>query len=83
MSEQTPEMRQRQLKYAFGHIVDGFGTDAHAGDSAELGDEVLTDMGFTTAEKAIVHTLAEHVAGNYQYTGEATDLLRQIERGEA
>lgn len=71
-----------KLTYAFGHLVGSFGTDAHAADSGELGDTVMDEIGLVPDERAIVRVLAEHVAGNYRYTGEADDLIRRIERGE-
>lgn len=77
-----PAAEKDRLTYAFGHLVSSFGTDAHAGDSGELAQEVLTELGFSPREKSIIEDLAEHVAGNYQYTGEAEDEQRRIEQGE-
>lgn len=74
------------LTYAFGHLVGSFGTDAHAGDSGDLARDVLVEvLGDDEAGLLAIGsllTVAEHVAGNYAYTGEADDYYRRIKSGE-
>lgn len=68
--EETPEQRAQALVYAFGHLVASYTPDAHAGDSGDLGQEVLDRLGLDEKAKAAVHRLAEHVAESYTYMGE-------------
>ena len=72
--------RERVL-YAFGHLVGSYGTDAHAADSGDEGQTVLRDEGLSDAEIEIVHIIAEDVAGNYRYTGEADEVIQRIQAG--
>jgi hypothetical protein len=77
-----PELKAR-LIYAFGHLVGSFNPeDPHHGDSADLADDVMNEIGLTDSEREVVRDLAEHVAGNYDYTGEADRVTRQIEAGD-
>jgi hypothetical protein len=69
--------------YAFGHLVSSNGVDAHAADSGSEADDVMEGLGLTARERAIMELLAEHVSGNYDYTGEADDFLRRVREGEA
>ena len=72
-----------RLIYAFGHLVSSYRVeDAHAGDSGGLALDVLYDMEFTEREIAIIEALAEHVFGNYEFTGEGMEILRRIKAGE-
>ena len=72
-----------RLTYAFGHLVSSFNPeDPHHADSGEEGTEVLASLGFTGETMEVVHALAEHVAGDYAYTGEATETRRRIESGD-
>jgi hypothetical protein len=63
-------------------LVSSYGTDAHAADSADHGQETLLDAGFSPDELEIIHDLAEHVSGNYTYTGEAIEIARRIRDGK-
>lgn len=69
------EKRDR-LTYAFGHAVSSHMIDAHSADSGELAIEVLSDLGLTEEEIEIVGYIAEHVAFNYEWTGEGEALAR-------
>jgi hypothetical protein len=81
-----PQESRDRLTYAFGHLVASFGTDAHSGDSGELAADTLIELlGDNDEAYMIIGALgvvAEHVAGNYEWTGEAEDERRKIEAGE-
>jgi hypothetical protein len=77
-----PESYEEVLIYTFGHLVASHGTDAHAADSGELAEDLMAEGDMESGQRIVLRTLAEHVAGNYQYTGEAEDLQRRMERGE-
>lgn len=77
----TQEVRDR-VAYAFGHAVSSYSTDAYAGDSGDLAQEVVEELGFTPMTVELFWLIAEHVAGNYAYTGEADRIRHQIEAGE-
>lgn len=71
------------LTYAFGHAVSShIEGDAHSGDSGDLAIDVMSDLGLTEEAIDMVMVLAEHVHGNYDYTGRGEELRRRIERGE-
>ena len=70
----------RRLAYAFGHLVASHTPDdPHHADSGDLADEELDALGLSLREKDLVEAIAEHVAGNYTYTGEAELALREME----
>lgn len=73
-----------ELTYAFGHLVSGFANpdDAHSADSIDLGFDTLFAKGYDAQTIAIITDLAEHVAGDYEYTGKATALYNLIDMGE-
>lgn len=64
--------------YAFGHLVSShFTDDAHHADSGDLAQDVMEHLNLTVREREILEAVAEHVAGNYRYTGEITNLERR------
>jgi hypothetical protein len=79
-----PKPVREQLFYAFGHLVASFNPeDPHHADSGDLARETLTELGLTEGDVAIIDGLAEHVAGNYRYTGEqeaATEAIKEEEQ---
>lgn len=81
----APDTADQQIRdkiaYAFGHLVASYDTDAHAGDSGDLGDEVMREV-VPAGSMWIIDAIAEHVAGNYAYTGEAIDIRRKIQNEE-
>lgn len=86
MSAVTQETRER-LTYAFGHLVSSFNPeDPHHGDSRDLAGDVLAELLGEGTEGlvaiGVLDVIAEHVAGNYEWTGEAEEFQRRIERGE-
>ena len=67
-------MKRSPLIYAFGHLVSGYASpeDAHSADSIDLARDTLNSIEELSANTiSQIEELAEHVAGNYQYTGEA------------
>ena len=74
--------QREKVVAAFGHLIASFGTDAHAGDSGDLALDTLNEVGLDEGAIAALEVAAEHVAGNYQYTGEADEFARRAERGE-
>lgn len=83
---ETPADRDEALTYAFGHLVSSYSPAprGHEGDSADLAQGVLTGDMLRLDPRALaaVHRLAEYVAGNYEYTGEAEAALRRVRSGE-
>lgn len=76
-------MNRSKLIYAFGHLVASHNPeDPHHADSGDLADDVLRDMGLSEVEMDQIEAIAEHVAGNYRYTGDAEESERRIEAGE-
>lgn len=75
---------KKGLTYGFGHLVSSIDRpdDAHAGDSADLAFDTFEELGYGDAIVEVIEALAEWVAGNYEWTGEAEQLQRRIERGE-
>ena len=72
-----------RIAYMFGHLTALFNPDdPHHADSGDLAADEMQAMGFTGPERMLTEILAEHVHGNYQWTGEGEDLRRRIERGE-
>ncbi len=81
----TPMRPEEQavLLYAFGHLVSSYNPeDAHHADSGELGEETLVTLGLTGESMEIVTVLAEHVAHNYEWTGEGDEIARRIKARE-
>jgi hypothetical protein len=75
---------KERLVYAFGHLVAGHSRpdDAHSSDSLDLGTDMLQEMGLSQEATDAIQALAVHVAGDYEYTGHATEIARRINAGE-
>ena len=71
-----------RITYAFGHLVSSYTPDAHSGDSGELALDTLAEIGLDEDMCMVIEMIAEHVNGNYQYTGEADEFSRRAEAGE-
>jgi hypothetical protein len=72
------------LTAAFNHMVSGHSMpdDPHSADSLDLGRDTLHDMALSQETIAAVEVLAEYVAGDYQFTGKASEIVRRIAAGQ-
>lgn len=74
----TPDL-QKDLVYGFGHLVSSYITDdAHSGDSGDLAQEVFESLGLSDYTIKILELVAEHVWGNYEYTGKEVQATREM-----
>ena len=64
------ESRATRISYAFGHLVAACNPeDPHHADSGEHAEEIFLELGFDEDGIEDLRTIAEEVAGNWEYTG--------------
>jgi len=77
------QSRATKIVYAFGHLVASCNPqDPHHGDSGDLAYDCLRELGYDEDAIEDLRYVAEHVAGDWEYTGRAVEEFRRIEAGE-